>query len=191
MLKRHRTVRVSIFVYLLLAVAARAIAADVTGIKNFDQVDSRVYRGAQPTREGINYLATLGVKVVIDLRQSGDRSRAEERMVKDLGMTYINVPMSGLAPPTQPELRTILAILEDPSSSPVFVHCLRGADRTGAVIAAYQIEYHHWDNSRALTDALNHKMGSIQIPRKNFIRNFRPRTTTAFAGGGPVPATPR
>ena len=44
--------------------------------------------------------------------------------------------MTGLIPPTQPEIDKILAMLEDSSSGPVFVHCRRGADRTGAVIAA-------------------------------------------------------
>jgi hypothetical protein len=83
-------------------------AGSVPGIKNFDQVDARVYRGAQPTDEGLQYLAKLGVKTIVDLREAGDRSKAEERVVTGAGMKYVNVPMTGLTPPTDAEItRTI------------------------------------------------------------------------------------
>ena len=59
------------------------------------------------------------------------------------------------------------------------VHCWRGADRTGAVIAAYRIDHDHWDNDRALKDAKAHGMGFFQIPRQNFIKDFRPAAMKA------------
>src|ERR1700733_10065012 len=40
--------------------------SSVPGIKNFYQVYERVFRGAQPTSEGFQYLAKHGVKTVID-----------------------------------------------------------------------------------------------------------------------------
>src|SRR5580765_3669972 len=99
------------------------------GIENFHQVDEHVYRGAQPSEEGFRYLAKTGVKTVIDLREADGRGRAEEAMVKAVGMTYVNVPMTGLTPPTEREMTQILTILEDQAQGPVFVHCKRGADR--------------------------------------------------------------
>jgi len=154
--------------------ALSAFARDVQGIKNFDQVDAHVYRGAQPTEEAFRYLAGIGVKTVIDLREAGDRAKEEERIVKEAGMAYINVPMARLTPPNEADLRKILPVLEDSTGDPVFVHCKRGADRTGAVIAAYHIDHDHWDNSRALKDAIAHHMRFYQIARQNFIKNFRP-----------------
>jgi hypothetical protein len=56
------------------------------------------------------------------------------------------------------------------------VHCWRGADRTGAVIAAYRIDHDHWDNSRALKEALSCGMSFFQFPRQSYIRRFRPLT---------------
>jgi protein tyrosine phosphatase (PTP) superfamily phosphohydrolase (DUF442 family) len=156
-------------------------AGQVSGINNFDQVDAHVYRGGQPTGQGFQYLARLGVKTVIDLREPGDRSKAEERLVTGAGMRYINVPMTGLTPPTDTEITKILAILEDGATGPVFVHCMRGADRTGAVIAAYHIDHDRWDNARALGDAKKHSMSFFQFPRMNYIRNFRPVTVDAKA----------
>jgi protein-tyrosine phosphatase len=158
----------------LLFVCVSAFAGTVPGIKNFDQVDAHVYRGAQPTDEGFQYLAKIGVKTVIDLREADDRSKAERQTVANDGMTYINVPMTGLTPPTGAEIGRILAVLEDGTTGPVFVHCRRGADRTGAVIAAYHIDHDNWDNTHALQDAKAHSMSFFQLPRQSFIKNFHP-----------------
>jgi len=49
-----------------------------------------------------------------------------------------------------------------------------GADRTGAVIAAYRIDHDHWDNSRALKEAMEFGMGFFQVQRQKFIRKFQP-----------------
>ena len=165
----------------LLVLGLPGFASSVPGIKNFDRVDAHVLRGGQPTDEGLQHLAKLGVKTIVDLREAGDRSKAEERVVTAAGMKYVNVPMTGLTPPTDDEITRLLAMLEDNTAGPVFVHCLRGADRTGAVIAAYHISHDKWDNARALKDAKAHSMSFIQFPRQNYIRNFRPPVVEAKA----------
>lgn len=169
-------------------------AGEVPGIKNFDEVDAHVYRGAQPSTEGFQYLAKLGVKTIVDLRESGDRSKAEERAVSDAGMKYVSIPMTGLTPPSNADITNLLAMMEDGTSGPVFVHCRRGADRTGAVIAAYHIDHDKWDNAHALQDAKAHRMSFLEIPRQNFIRTFQARTldasvTTAAKTAAPVVTT--
>ena len=146
--------------------------SSVQGIKNFYEVDSHVYRGGQPNESGYEYLAKIGVKTVVDLREPGDRATEEEQAVTALGMKYINVPMSGLTPPTAAQTSEILGLLEDNSTGAVFVHCMRGADRTGAVIGAYRIHHDHWSNDRALSEAKSDGMGFFQFPRENYIRNF-------------------
>lgn len=167
---------------LVLGSPAWASSPSEPGIKNFHQVDPGVYRGAQPASKGIQYLAKLGVKVVIDLREPGERSRAEERVVAAAGMRYVNVPMSGLTPPSQVQTDTILALMEDPNSGPVFVHCMRGADRTGAVIAAYRIDHDKWDAAQALREALADGMSWFQVPRQNYIKAFHPRSAETANG---------
>src|SRR5260370_30249284 len=111
----------------LLLLSAPVFAGSAPGIKNFDKVDDHVFRGGQPTNEGFTYLAKLGVKNVIDLRESDSRSNAERLAVVGAGMTYINVPMTGLTPPTTAEIARIMSVLEDVTTGPVFVHCKRGA----------------------------------------------------------------
>ena len=165
----------------LLALCVPVFAATAPGIRNFDQVDGHVYRGGQPTEEGFHYLAKIGVKTIIDLRETGARSKAEEHEVTGAGMTYVSVPMTGLTAPTEAETAKVLALLEDTTTGPVFVHCWRGADRTGAVIAAYHIDHDKWDNLRALKDAKAHSMSFFQLPRERYIRDFRPRVVEATA----------
>jgi protein tyrosine phosphatase (PTP) superfamily phosphohydrolase (DUF442 family) len=162
----------TLFLFSLPALAG----SSVPGIINFSQVDQHVYRGAQPTTEGFDYLAKIGVKTVLDLRESGERASREALLVTSLGMQYVNVPMTGLTPPTKTEITRILVLLEDSTAGAVFVHCLRGADRTGAVIAAYRIDHGHWDNDRALKEAMSFGMSFFQLPRQNFIRKFQPLT---------------
>jgi tyrosine-protein phosphatase SIW14 len=177
------------FISLLVLSLPAFAGSSVQGVKNFYQVNNHVYRGAQPTDEGFNYLAKIGVKTVVNLREHDERSLAEEHVVTADGMQYVNVPMTGLTPPTEAQITKILALLEDDTTGPVFVHCQRGADRTGAVIAAYRVDHDHWDNARALTEAKSRGMSFFQFPREHYILTFQPRTLEAKAVVKSVEAT--
>ena len=83
--------------------------------------------------------------------------------------------MTSLTPPTEGEIAKLLTLLEDTATGPVFVHCKRGADRTGAVIAAYRIDHDHWENARALKEAMSSGMSFFQLPRQHFIQSFQAR----------------
>ena len=159
-------------------------SSSVPGIHNFHKVNDHLYRGAQPTPEGLKYLAKLGVKTVLDLRLPGERGAGEAQVVRALGMRYVNIPMSGFAPPTKAEITRILALLQDTKSGAVFVHCKRGADRTGAVIAAYRIDHDRWDNTRALKEARNCGMAFYELPRRSFIHHFHAIDVTAQSASG-------
>ena len=124
----------------------------------------------------------------MDLRKRDKRSVAEEKAVTGVGMRYVNVPMTGLRPPTEAEITKILTLLEDDLAGPVFVHCRRGADRTGTVIAAYRVHHDHWENRRALREAMSNGMNFIQLPRQHYIRTFRPASIHLEAA--PKPSSP-
>ena len=175
---------------LLFASVLPGFAQSPSGeIKNFYQVDQHVYRGGQPGKEGFDYLKKLGVETVIDLREADGRAREEEQLVTQAGMHYINVPMTGLKAPTDTETAKVLSILEDGTKGPVFVHCKRGADRTGAVIAAYRIDHDGWDNAHALKEAMDRGMSFFQLPRQGYIRSFRPMKVEAKAPASPAAAS--
>jgi tyrosine-protein phosphatase SIW14 len=166
--------------------AAAALAGTAPGIGNFERVDDHVLRGAQPTAEGILYLSKIGVKRVLDLRGEGGRGKMEEKQVTAAGMKYIRIPMSGKNPPTAEQIVKALDLLQDAADGPIFVHCMRGADRTGTVIAAYHIEHDRWDNTKALQDAKAHGMSPFQMPRMRYIRAYKARPNQV---DGAAPAT--
>ena len=169
----------------LIAVALTfpVLAQDLpSGVNNFSEVNDHVYRGAQPSNEGFANLAKLGVKTVIDLRESGSRSAHEAELVKSLGMRYINIPLAGYSAPSTDQVAKVMSILDDPSAGKVFVHCRRGADRTGTMIALYRISHDHWDNRKALSEAESLKMAFWEHQMKTFVLHYpAPRDTEALA----------
>jgi tyrosine-protein phosphatase SIW14 len=158
---------------LSFSIAVGTAAADPIAIPNFHQVNDHVYRGGQPSPEAWPSLAKMGVKTVIDLRREDEHSSAEEaQAVIAAGMKYFNVPMKGVSAPSPNDIARILAVLE--SGEPVFIHCKRGADRTGAVIACYRIKNDRWQNQQALQEAKSLGMGSLQLGLKRYVMTFQP-----------------
>ena len=145
------------------------------GVPNFHTVNDQVLRGGQPTDAGFGKLAAMGVKTIIDLQEEGSRSHDEKKLVKALGMRYINIPMKGMTTPTEKQISHALKALDDTSGGPVFIHCKRGADRTGVVIACYRVKHDGWDNQKALSEARDYGMSWYQFPLQRYVRSYEPR----------------
>jgi tyrosine-protein phosphatase SIW14 len=166
-------------------------AADVkpAGVPNFHQVNEHVFRGGQPVDAGWNSLAHLGIKVVIDLRPSSEHPiNAEEHAVEAAGMKYVNVPMRGIGSPVADAVSKVLSLLVSDSDGPVFVHCRRGADRTGTVIACYRILHDHWANQKALQEAKLCGMAWVERGMMHYIQNFKAPEAPLTAGALLTPA---
>jgi len=156
----HARLLLLMLVTLILA-PVPASAADATApIERFFQVDERLFRGAQPDLAGFKYLRDLGVRTIINLREAKDAERLNERqMVESLGMKYVNIPVkdgnfftrSRRIPPEA--IRAFFETIDASDSGMVFVHCHRGADRTGALVSFYRIVRHNWDSVRAYAEA--------------------------------------
>ena len=158
--------------YAAVSIPVWAAGAVAPGVPNFHQVNEHIYRGAQPKGEGWDSLAKLGVKTVIDLRPASEHScRAEERAVEGAGMRYVNVPFSGSHAPSDEKIRKALALLED-SADPVFLHCRRGADRTGTVVACYRVAHDGWSNRKALQEAISFGMSWIEFGMQRYVMAF-------------------
>jgi uncharacterized protein (TIGR01244 family) len=157
--------------------AGWTFAADPIGVPNFHQVDEHLYRGAQPSAEGFRNLARLGIKTVIDLREPGDRAHTEEKIVTADGMRYIHLPLNGYHAPSEDQITQLLGLLNNRDGGPVFIHCRRGADRTGTVVACYRISRQNWTNDKALAEARQYGMSWTEWSMQDFVRHF-----TAVAG---------
>jgi protein tyrosine phosphatase (PTP) superfamily phosphohydrolase (DUF442 family) len=117
------------------------------GVENFYRVTQTLYRGAQPTEAGMQHLAEMGVKTVVNLRAGHDD--ADE--MKDTDLQRVDIP-------TEPwdlkadQVVEFLKVAADPARQPVFFHCRQGADRTGAMAAAYRIVVQGWSKDAAIEE---------------------------------------
>jgi uncharacterized protein (TIGR01244 family) len=155
------------------ACAKPAADSAISGVPNFHRVNATIYRGGQPTAQDWSSLRQLGVKTVIDLRRDGEHSvKAEQEAVEAAGMHYINVPLKGIVAPSDENISKVLALLQSSEDGPVFVHCRRGVDRTGAVIACYRISHDGWGSRTALDEAKSYGMHWAEFGLKRYVLRF-------------------
>lgn len=184
------------FVVLSLAVFASVVEAqeEPTSHKelpNFQKINEQLYRGAQPLEGGLERLVALGVKTIVNLRDDDKRARDEERAAIGLGLRYFNIPLKSYARPDAKEIERILSIIETSENQPVFVHCKRGSDRTGTVIAVYRIRHDNWTAAQALQEANTRGMRWIEFEMKDYIADTYRRQLQANNQPHPEPDNSR
>src|ERR1700761_4689264 len=107
--------------------------AQAADVRNFGQVNDHLFRGAAPSPIALQELGAMGVKLVIDLRETGVASKEEQAQADKLGMRYVNIPLPPTSAPTQDEIAHVLTLISQNETTRIFVHCRRGKDRTGTV----------------------------------------------------------
>jgi tyrosine-protein phosphatase SIW14 len=121
----------------------------IKGIGNFGEVTPTLFRGAQPSQEGLEALAKMGIDMVVDGR--GNRTDSEGKEVGRLGMKYVAIPWHCPFPNDDVLVRFLKLLQENPSQR-VFVHCRLGDDRTGMMIAAYRMAAQGWTAEEAMNE---------------------------------------
>ncbi len=144
-------------------------------LPNFHQVNENLYRGAQPERGGVKKLSELGIKTIINLRGASEDTRGEQDEAESSGMRYFNIPMSALGRPTDEQVEQAMAVIANRENWPVFVHCQRGADRTGVIIAVYRISRDQWTEEQAADEAKKFGMSRLQFRKKDYISDYYKR----------------
>jgi len=96
--------------------------------------ESGIVASGQPSEAALRNVAAAGFGTVIDMRAADeDRGIDEERIVKDLGMSYVAFPLASkedISFAKAAELDALLSSIE----GPVLVHCASG-NRVGAIFA--------------------------------------------------------
>jgi protein tyrosine phosphatase (PTP) superfamily phosphohydrolase (DUF442 family) len=121
----------------------------VNGIPRFGEVSAQLYRGAQPSSEGIEFLAKMGVEIIVNLRP-GDHPE-EEAEASRLGMRYVSIPWQCYHP-NDTAIANFLHVLRENPDKKIFVHCELGSDRTGMSIAAYRMSVQGWSAKEAMKE---------------------------------------
>jgi protein tyrosine/serine phosphatase len=122
------------------------------GISNAAHVSGTIYRGAQPRPEAFTELRKFGVEVVVDFRDTREDIRSEKVRVEAQDMKFVSIPWNAWHDPSRETVVAFFAVLHDNSGKKIFVHCNRGADRTGVMVALYRIAYDHWTPDQAVAE---------------------------------------
>jgi protein tyrosine phosphatase (PTP) superfamily phosphohydrolase (DUF442 family) len=133
-----------------------ATPVEAAGIPNLYRVNGSLYRSAQLTRDGIAGLdegvglvaGDAPITTIVSLRTNHtDASLAAGPSAVQL--EHISVQSWH---PEDEDVVRFLRIATDPSRQPVLVHCRRGADRTGVMVAIYRVVVEGWTKADALDE---------------------------------------
>lgn len=174
-LKKHNLISLLCLFFLLLYFhiglwSVDVEFVDIKGVPNCYKVSKNLYRGGQPTEEGIKNLKELGIKTIVNLRMSNH----DKKWVRGTNLQYYHFPTTAEFP-SKRAFRRFLKIMSNPANYPVFVHCKHGADRTGTAVALYRIKFEHWAVEKAIDEMVNggFKFHKIYGHLKRFIKRFQ------------------
>jgi len=134
---------------------------------NCYRVSADLYRSEQPAQSDLPALKILGIRSVVSLYQFLPDSRAFEQAGFRL---YQHRMAAGSV--TEEDLRRALVSIRD-APKPVLVHCWRGSDRTGAVVAAYRIAFQGWTREQAIDELVNGGYGFHASSYPNIVTLIR------------------
>jgi protein tyrosine/serine phosphatase len=146
-------------------------------LPNFHRINENLYRGGQPSAEGIKRLAELGIKTIINFRDARENVHREKQHAEANGLRFINLHLSNWFASKDEEIHAVLEVIRNPEHHPVFIHCKRGADRTGTVVAVYRMLFDGWTDEEANREAKHHGIGWWQVWMKDYIKDYYKRMT--------------
>jgi len=142
-------------------------------LPNLYRVNASLYRSAQPSRAGFEFLESSPslasgdrpINTVVSLRAFGDDSW--------LVATSSDLQLEGISfktwHPEDEDVIKFLRIVTTPALQPVLVHCRHGSDRTGTMVAIHRIVVEGWTKAQATDEMVNGGFGFHPVWR-NLLR---------------------
>jgi protein tyrosine phosphatase (PTP) superfamily phosphohydrolase (DUF442 family) len=140
---------------------------DLPGVKNFTQVSPFLWRSAQPTAEGFRQLRQMGLRTVVNLRNVA----SDRKALAGTGLGYVHIHFATWHAEDEDTVR-FLRVVTDPERQPVLVHCRRGADRTGMMVAIYRVYAQGWTQEEALAELPRFGYSPVWSNLKRFFRRL-------------------
>ena len=116
--------RATLTASLLLALAAHASAQSVDAVRNYVEYSPAFASAGQPTEAELAALRDAGFERVIYIAFSTDRNALanEDRIVRDLGMDYVQIPVVWEAP-TRADYESFAAVMAREPDKKTLLHC--------------------------------------------------------------------
>lgn len=115
----------------------------------------------------------MGVGIVINFRDEPSETATEKREVEALGMKYVGIPWNGHDRPSTEQVAQFLESIRTNPQVKVFVHCKRGADRTGVMVAAYRIAVEHMSVAQAVAEMHAFHYDGLFLPQlKRYVESL-------------------
>ena len=166
----HNTFKIGARIFIWIVFFCFQIKAQTQGVKkiqsatlyNLYQVDDILQRAEQPGKKALKELAQTGVKSILNLRKikKDHQAKGTRLLLLHVGMKAGSISYNDLVSALQ-------AINKAPK--PILVHCKYGADRTGCVVAAYNMLKHNYSKEEAINDLRNGGYGFHQKWYPNII----------------------
>lgn len=151
-------------------------------------VEGQLYRSGQPASGALASIMNLyKIATIINLRgedEDNDEWQEAARLgyhientpdtiavSRQVGMHYMHIPLPGFHNASVADIRRIMGIVLDKFYWPVLVHCRRGADRTGTVVACYRL-LNGWEIAAVFREAHHYGMSDLEIMMQSFITGF-------------------
>src|SRR6202048_3587083 len=94
----------------------------LAGVPRAGKISDVLFRGAQPSAQGLAELKKLGITTIVDLRGNRGPAAAERREAESLGMRFIDIPVVGWSAPSNAQVAQFLKLFKEDPQQKVFVH---------------------------------------------------------------------
>jgi protein tyrosine/serine phosphatase len=202
----------NILFIVLFSVSPSLFAADGTpAIKNFAKVDGApIYRGGRPKPLELFDLIGYNVKTIINLQggdlwnakyrgfmkwwEPGEDDKAisgEKSMSEEMQFKFFNVPLDSIDPVTAEEdaaVDQILGLMNNPALQPIYIHCEHGVDRTGLLIALYEVKFLGKSPAEAHDEWRDSGHKGVGAYFTGYLDEYYWKKVTTLAGGDHIPS---
>jgi protein-tyrosine phosphatase len=162
----------------------------LAGVSNAGKVSEMLFRGAQPSAQGLGELKKLGVTTIVDLRGNSGPVAWERAQAESLGMRFVNIPVLGWSAPDNAKVAKFLKLVQQDPTQKIFIHCYYGEDRTGVMVATYRIAQQNWTSDQAAAEMNSFGFHYHLYPAmKSYVRAF-PAKFAADPVFAPLHASP-
>jgi len=115
----------------------------------------------------------MKIDIVVNLNTSRKNVEREKTEMESRGMRHVSIPWSPRSLPADDQVAEFLGLIRDNPDKKIFVHCQRGADRTGVMVAIFRMARQGWTPAQALAEMESFKFHGLWYRQlKGYVKRF-------------------